>query len=66
MKITSITIFTNKHSTDKIRLKTDLPSTFTFAPEQVTCFDVDATVGTGEDYVKANFPGIPYEILKIS
>lgn len=59
-KILEIAILRSETTNDIIVLKTDLPECIQYPSPTKLRFE--CIKGTGEDYVKTNFPGIPYEV----
>jgi hypothetical protein len=62
INITDIVIVERKYGPDLVSLNTNLPPTR--GGNAPACFDMRITRGKGAEYVKTNFPGIPYEIIK--
>lgn len=64
MKISKITIITDRAGTDYLYFSTDLPPSlwpFTNAP----ALKLEVAKGKGEAYAKANFPTIPVEVIEM-
>jgi hypothetical protein len=64
MKITKVQVVTEWAGCDYIYLETDLPSAV-WPYEGTQTAKLTAAAGTGVDYARANFPGIPKEILDL-
>jgi hypothetical protein len=62
MTITRINILLQNGCTDLLYIYTDLPSPFPYDPTQPCSLKLECTQGTGEEYVKKNFPNILYKI----
>jgi hypothetical protein len=64
MVIKKITIITNPDGPDRVYLETDLPNgRRLYNADQA--FSGDVAAGTGEEYVKKHFPGIPFTVVEI-
>lgn len=62
--ITKIQILRLEGRTDRIYLLTALPSTFpNMYPDTPAYFSCEVERNYGEQYVKQNFPNVPYEII---
>ena len=66
MKITSITIVQQKHHADTVYLHTDLKDAAWPYAEESLSLSFRAAKDSAEEYVKVNFPGVPYEVHKDS
>lgn len=61
---TGITIVLRDNHTDSISLKfPTLPYPIVGYPREHLHLDTEATIGTGEDYCRRYFPGVPIEIV---
>lgn len=63
MNVTKITIIERVGHMGALSIHTDLPSPSLAQPKDNACFLLYTTRGTGEDYAKTNFPGVPVEVI---
>ena len=64
MKIIRATIVTGAGRLDRISLETDLPSAYTYNPENGPLFlSSEASPGRGVEYVRVHFPDIPICVI---
>jgi hypothetical protein len=65
IEIESITIIIDKYHQDKIYLHPVLPPSY-WPYDETPSLALDAAKGTGIEYCKANFPGVPVGVIKNS
>ena len=64
MNVTKATVIHNEYGADGVVLHVDdMPSPMPHVTKENLDLMFYAQAGTGEDYVKANFPGIPIVIV---
>lgn len=62
IEIKSVTIVRTRNTTDLLRFHTELPLGI-WPYEGTSVLSMEVGVGNGEEYVKENLPGVPYEVV---